>query len=138
MKPGTGPRTALLALGVALTVVVTGILFIGTHSLTVQWEVALTPDCQTSLEHSFPSGVQIAVQWTPSAPPFSPGGIWVNESGPTSSQWVRGYLDTYVSQQQTDLSGFVSEGGEYAFLACAVGGSPVFPVFLNATYETMG
>lgn len=136
MRPETGLRATLVSFGVILALAMAGLFLVGAHSSQVSWQFTLTPNCHSTVEHTFPSGASVSVVATPSAPPISPGGLWINVTGPTpTGGWNNGYIDVDSSPAAgSQLFGFVSVGGAYSFTACAIGGAPVTPVYVSATY----
>jgi len=135
MKPRTGFLAAIVSLAVIVTLVIALSPPTAISQSTLQWQLVLTPDCHSPVERTFPSGVNVSVQASTTAPAFSPGGVWVNLTGPTTLQAYSGYTSVDSRPAATPIVfGFLSTGGEYSFTACVVGGAPVTSVYVNGTF----
>lgn len=137
-----GHRLDLITTGTSLCVVV--VLFASWFSpiplfvsRNVQWELILVPDCNGSpAEKYIPGGETVFLQFNTTAPLFSPGGVYLNTSGPDGIGWVSYYLQYAAGLSHPGQSMYLSHTttGDYSFRACAVSGAPDTPVYLNGSY----
>ena len=137
-----GHRLDLIVTGTSFCVVV--VLFASWFSpiplfvsRTVQWELILAPNCNGSpAEKYIPGGETVLLQFNTTAPYFSPGGVYLNTSGPDGIPFVSQFLQYAAGVSHPGWYMYLSNtvAGDYSFMACAVYGAPDAPVYLNGSY----